>query len=113
MYDYPDGQLLPPVVGTPDVGGTAAADLPLGADVQFFGLRVVATAATTVVLWRPSTGPADTGTLVAASAYRIALPAVGDSWESSLFPANQRPPVIRVLATAGGARVEVTRVVRQ
>lgn len=113
MFDYPDGKVAPPVIASIDSGGTPDADLELGADVYFWGLRIVATAADTVVLWRPATSSSDSGTIAEASSYRRALAAEGDVWESPLFPANQRPAVVRVLATAGSARVEAVRVVRQ
>jgi hypothetical protein len=112
MYDYPDGRVAAPVIATIDSGATDAAELELGADVYFWHLRIVALEAATVVLWRPKVDTADTGTIAEATSYRRAL-GDGEAWESPMFPANQRPSVIRTLATAGSARVEVVRVVRQ
>lgn len=115
MYDYPDGKVAPPLVATLDAAGTATADIPLGADVYFWQVRFSATADATTVLWRPAEAPAsgDTSPLAAATAYQVTLAKAGDVDVTSLYPANQRPDVVRVRATAGKCRVEVLRVVRQ
>ena len=113
MYDFPDGKVVGPLIAALDSGGADDADLALGADVYFWSIRIVATAATTVVLWRPKLTDADTAPLTSGDAYSVSLAASGDAWESPLFPANQRPAVARFLATAGQARVEILRVVRQ
>jgi hypothetical protein len=115
MYDYPDGKLATPLVETVDSAGeeTEARDVALGPDVYFVQVRIKALEASTVVLWRGAQTSTDTGALEAASSSEVSLGDLGEVWESPLFPANQRPPVLRFLATAGSARVEVLRLVRQ
>jgi hypothetical protein len=115
MYDYPDGKLAAPLVATVDSAGeeTEATDIALGVDVYFLQVRIKALEADTAVIWRAATSVADTAPLSASSSSEVTLADDGETWESPLFPINQRPPTLRFLATDGSARVEVLRVVRQ
>lgn len=112
MFDYPDGNVAAPLIAIVDQDDENPTDIALGADVYFWQFRAFGAEDDTVVLWRPKSSASDSGALAEGTSYRVAL-GEGESWESPLFPATQRPAAIRVAADAGSARVEVLRVVRQ
>jgi hypothetical protein len=116
MYDYPDGRLAQPVTASltqAALPASAKASFTLGPNTYFWGLRVIANTDGAVVLWRPQSGSETDPTLTAATSHEVRLAKAGDTWESPMFPANQRPPRVFVLATAATAKVEVVQVVRQ
>jgi hypothetical protein len=115
MYDYPDGKVAAPLIEEFDsaVLGAEGGDLDMGPDVYFWGVRITALKNNASAMWRPKLTASDTAALTSSDSFVRALPKEGDSFESPLFPANQRPSAVRFLCDAGSVRVEIVRVVRQ
>ena len=113
MFNYPDGKIAQPLILELDSAGTAAGDIELGPDVYFVLVRAIAAEDDSALIWRPALPGTDTAALASASCYSVPLAAEGEVYETPMMPATQRPARLRFACSAGSARVEVLRVVRQ